>query len=56
MGGRMEFLLENREAIKEIAYRNKALSISVFGSVARGEDGAESNYDFLVTTAPRTTV
>ena len=46
MGERMEFLLENREAIKEIADRNKELSISVFWSVARGEDGAESDYDF----------
>lgn len=48
----MEYLVENREVIKEIAYRNKALSISVFGSVARGEDEALSDYDFLVTTAP----
>ena len=53
---RMEYLLENREAIKQIAYRNKALSISVFGSVARGEDEGLSDYDFLVTTAPNTSL
>jgi predicted nucleotidyltransferase len=52
MGQRMEYLLDNREVIKKIAYRNKALSISVFGSVARGEDGVSSDFDFLVTTAP----
>ncbi len=52
MGKRQDYLLEHKEAIKEIAFRNRALSISVFGSVARGEDGPSSDYDFLVTTAP----
>ena len=52
MGKRQDYLLEHKEAIKEIALRNKALSISIFGSVARGEDGPSSDYDFLVTTAP----
>jgi predicted nucleotidyltransferase len=52
MGERLKFLLEQKEAIKEIALRNKALSISIFGSVARGEDGPSSDCDFLVTTAP----
>lgn len=48
MGKRLDYLLEHKEAIKEIAFRNRALSISVFGSVARGEDGPDSDYDFLV--------
>ena len=52
----MEYLLENREEIKKIAYRNNALSISVFGSVARGEEEILSDYDFLVTTAPNTSL
>ncbi|HEY9275549.1 MAG TPA: nucleotidyltransferase domain-containing protein [Candidatus Nanopelagicaceae bacterium] len=56
MGKRMEYLFENKEAIKEIAYRNKALSIAVFGSVARGEDEPSSDYDFLVTTSPESSL
>ena len=49
MGSRLEHLRSNREAIRAIAARHKALSISVFGSVARGEDRPDSDYDFLVT-------
>lgn len=56
MGKRMDYLLENREAIKAIAHRNNALSISVFGSVARGEDEVTSDYDFLVTTSSNTSL
>jgi predicted nucleotidyltransferase len=48
MSERLDFLLANRDAIKSIAARHKALSISVFGSVARGEDGPNSDFDFLV--------
>lgn len=48
MGSRLEHLRSNREAIRAIAARHKALSISVFGSVARGEDRPDSDYDFLV--------
>ena len=46
------FLYANSDAIKVIAARHKALKISVFGSVARGEDGPESDIDFLVTFTP----
>ncbi len=49
MIGRMAFLKENSEAIKAIAARHKGLKIAVFGSVARGEDGPDSDVDFLVT-------
>ena len=45
----MAFLKENSEAIKAIAARHKGLKIAVFGSVARGEDGPDSDVDFLVT-------
>ena len=49
MSGRMAFLKENSEAIKAIASRHKGLKIAVFGSVARGDDGPDSDIDFLVT-------
>ena len=45
----MAFLKENSEAIKAIAARHKGLKIAVFGSVARGDDGPDSDVDFLVT-------
>jgi len=45
----MEFLQTNSDAIKAIAARHKGLQIAVFGSVARGEDGPNSDVDFLVT-------
>lgn len=38
----------HRAAIRAAAARAKARSISLVGSVARGEDGDESDYDFLV--------
>lgn len=45
----MAFLKENSEAIKAIAARHKGLKIAVFGSVARGDDGPDSDFDFLVS-------
>ena len=39
---------ERREAIREAAARHGAERIALFGSVVRGEDGAESDCDFLV--------
>lgn len=56
VGNRLEYLKANREAIRAIAARHKALSISVFGSVARGEDRPESDYDFLVQFDKGTTL
>ena len=55
MSGRMAFLNENSEAIKAIAARHKGLKIAVFGSVARGDDGPDSDVDFLVTFDKGTT-
>jgi len=52
MSLRLEYLRANSEAIKAIAARHKARSISVFGSVARGEDRPESDIDFLVDCDP----
>ena len=52
MSQRMEYLRANSDAIKAIAARHKSRSISVFGSVARGEDSPESDIDFLVDCDP----
>jgi len=47
MTRRETVLTVQREAIKAAAERNKAESISLFGSVARGDDTKDSDYDFL---------
>lgn len=39
---------EHREAIRQAAARHGAERIALFGSVARGEDGTDSDCDFLV--------
>lgn len=41
-------LHEKREEILRIAARHGASNVRVFGSVARGEAGSESDFDFLV--------
>lgn len=38
----------HRDEIEVIAVRHQALSIAIFGSVARGDETAESDIDFLV--------
>ena len=43
--------LEHREAIRRAAANNKADSIALIGSVARGDDTEESDYDFVVRFA-----
>lgn len=43
-----ELVDEHRASIKAIARRHGARSISLFGSVARGDDRAGSDIDFLV--------
>jgi predicted nucleotidyltransferase len=48
MSTRLERLRANSNAIRQIAARHKASSIAVFGSVARGEDTENTDYDFLV--------
>ena len=48
----METVESHRDAIHEIAARHRAQSVSVFGSVARGDDGPASDIDFLVEFAP----
>ncbi len=52
MGSRLAGVHRRRAAIHEIARRHLAVSVSVFGSVARGDDTADSDVDFLVEFAP----
>ena len=47
-----ELLKGRREEILRLATRHGARNVRVFGSVARGEAGPESDVDFLVETGP----
>jgi predicted nucleotidyltransferase len=49
-----QLLHEKRDEIKRIAARHGAYNIRVFGSVARGEAGAESDIDILIDVGPTT--
>ena len=49
-----EVLKEKRAQIEQIAARHGAHNLRIFGSVARGEAGPNSDIDILVDTAPRT--
>jgi uncharacterized protein len=49
-----EILGPKREQILAIAAKHGVTSIRVFGSVARGEAGPESDVDFLIEFGPRT--
>lgn len=48
----IQTLQEQRDAVLEVAKRHGVTSVRVFGSVARGEESAESDIDLLVTTGP----
>lgn len=50
----LDMIHEKREQIRRIAERHGVVSIRVFGSVARGEAGPESDVDFLVDVGPKT--
>lgn len=45
---RMAKLRANRDRVRRIAHRHGASNVRVFGSVARGEDGPDSDIDLLV--------
>ncbi|QFY60880.1 nucleotidyltransferase family protein [Rhizobium grahamii] len=51
-----EVLEKNRQAIREATKRFNAANPRVFGSVARGEDRADSDLDILVDTLPGTSL
>jgi predicted nucleotidyltransferase len=42
----------HRDEIKEIVARHHGRSVALFGSVARGDEGPDSDIDFLVELAP----
>ena len=48
MSRRDDVLVKHRKAIVAAAERSKARSIALVGSVARGDDTDDSDYDFLV--------
>jgi predicted nucleotidyltransferase len=43
-----ELLKEKREEILQIAAKHGAYNVRIFGSVARGEDGPDSDVDLLL--------
>jgi len=47
-----ELLQHNREEILRVASRRGATNVRVFGSVARGDEQADSDLDFLVDLEP----
>lgn len=51
-----EVLEKNRQAIREATKRFNAANPRVFGSVARGEDRADSDIDILVDALPGSTL
>ncbi|MGH9039113.1 MAG: nucleotidyltransferase family protein [Acidimicrobiia bacterium] len=52
MGTHRALVEAHRQEITELARRHRARSIAVFGSVARDEDRADSDIDFLVEFEP----
>ena len=51
----LELLQQKREDIRRIAAKHGAYNIHVFGSVARGEAGPDSDIDLLIEKGPATT-
>jgi len=47
-----ELLANNRDRVRRLAVAHGAVRVLVFGSVARGEDDAESDLDLLVEIPP----
>ena len=48
-----QLVKEKREEILSLAAKHGAHNVRIFGSVARGEAGPESDVDFLVEMEPR---
>ena len=52
----IETIRQERESILEIASRYHARNVRLFGSVARGDEQADSDIDFLVDFQPGSTL
>jgi len=50
-----EIIAPKRQEILRIAAAHGARNVRVFGSVARGEAGPQSDVDFLIDVGPNTT-
>lgn len=50
-----ELLQAKREEILRIAAKHGARNVRIFGSVARGEAGPDSDVDFLIDAGPERT-
>jgi len=49
-----QLIQERRDDIRRIAARHGAYNVRIFGSVARGEAGPDSDIDFLIEAGPNT--
>jgi len=49
-----QLIEEKRDEILRLAVKHAAQNVRLFGSVARGEDGPDSDVDFLVEVGPTT--
>ncbi len=49
-------LHENRDEARQIITSYRALNPRIFGSVARGEDGDQSDLDILIDPTPETSL
>ena len=56
MGAHRDLVEANREEILAAARRHRGRSVSVFGSVARGNENESSDIDFLVEFEPGSTL
>lgn len=56
MSGIREVLDQQRDELIAAAHRHRASNVRLFGSVARGEDAAASDVDFLVDFEPDATL
>lgn len=52
----LDALTPHRQAILDLARRHGARNVRVFGSIVRGEDGPQSDVDFLVEVEPGRTL
>lgn len=52
MGARRAIVEAKRDEINELARRHHGRAVSLFGSAARGDDHADSDFDFLVEFEP----